>query len=141
MVLTPADRLHRRHDYMEKARTCRAIIEAMTSPLTPHLAGAVARQPELRAEIGPVCSRVLQAGRRTCWLCVTPRWHGGGKTAVLSSGGPQDAFLARSFVIVLPRCLPRRPARLSWALSAWCRGRLLSTVSGFGGSITQLPPR
>ena len=27
MVLTPADRLQRRHDYMEKARACRAIIE------------------------------------------------------------------------------------------------------------------
>ena len=29
MILTPADRLQRRHDYMEKARTCRAIIEKL----------------------------------------------------------------------------------------------------------------
>jgi hypothetical protein len=28
------------------------------------------------------------------------------------------------FVIVPLRCLPRRPAHLSWALTAWC-GRLL----------------
>src|SRR6516165_1390605 len=29
MVRTPADRLQRRHDYMEKARACRAIIEKL----------------------------------------------------------------------------------------------------------------
>jgi TRAP-type uncharacterized transport system substrate-binding protein len=32
MVLTPADRLQRRHDYMEKARACRAIIEKLCPP-------------------------------------------------------------------------------------------------------------
>jgi hypothetical protein len=33
-----------------------------------------------------------------------------------------------SSAIVLPRCLPRRPARLSWALTAWRWGRLLSVM-------------
>jgi hypothetical protein len=61
--------------------------------------------------------------------------------AVLSSGEPQNPFPPAGFVIVLARCLPRRPDRLSWALSAWCRGRSPSTMSRFRGSITQLPPR
>jgi hypothetical protein len=43
-------------------------------------------------------------------------------------------------LIVLSRCLPCRPARLSWVLTAWCWGRLLSMMWGFGSSMTRLPP-
>jgi hypothetical protein len=35
---------------------------------------------------------------------------------------------ATQFVIVLPRCLARRLARLSWALTAWCWGQLPSMM-------------
>jgi len=118
-------------------------------------AGRCSMQPQVRGHrpgvwgLQPVAGTPLAALRHTeaagggagSVISLGPPLTFTTEPAVPSSGEPQNPFPPPGFVIVLARCLPRRPDRLSWALSAWCRGRSLSTMSRFRGSIKQLPPR